>query len=50
MCNLCKVLETGISAVLAVMSSLGSSFDYDDEFWYFLLEGVLFGLIAWDYC
>ena len=24
-CNLCRVLETGISAVLAVMNSLGSS-------------------------
>jgi hypothetical protein len=24
-CNLCRVLETGISAVLTVMSSLGSS-------------------------
>jgi hypothetical protein len=26
-CNLCRGLETGISAVLMVMSSLGSSFD-----------------------
>jgi hypothetical protein len=26
-CNLCRVLETGISVVLTVMSSLGSSFD-----------------------
>jgi hypothetical protein len=26
-CNLCKGLETGISAVLTVMSNLGSSFD-----------------------
>jgi hypothetical protein len=26
-CNLCRVLETGISAVLAVMSSLGILFD-----------------------
>jgi hypothetical protein len=26
-CNLCRVLETGISARLTVMSSLGSSFD-----------------------
>jgi hypothetical protein len=25
-CNLCRVLETGILAVLAVMSILGSSF------------------------
>jgi hypothetical protein len=28
MCNLCRVLETVISTVLTVMSSLGSSFDY----------------------
>jgi hypothetical protein len=27
-CDLCRVLETDISAVLAVMSSLESSFDY----------------------
>jgi hypothetical protein len=26
-CNLCRVLETGISVMLAIMSSLGSSFD-----------------------
>jgi hypothetical protein len=26
-CNLCRVLETSISAVLAVMSSLGILFD-----------------------
>jgi hypothetical protein len=26
-CNLCRVLETGISAVLTVMSSLGILFD-----------------------
>jgi hypothetical protein len=26
-CNLCSVLETGISAMLAVMSSLGILFD-----------------------
>jgi hypothetical protein len=26
-CNLCRVLETGISVVLAVMSSLGILFD-----------------------
>jgi hypothetical protein len=26
-CNLCRVLETGISAVLMVMSSLGILFD-----------------------
>jgi hypothetical protein len=26
-CNLCRGLETGISVVLTVMSSLGSSFD-----------------------
>jgi hypothetical protein len=24
--------------------------EYNYEFWYFLLEGVLFGLITWDYC
>jgi hypothetical protein len=27
-CNLCRVLETGISVVLTVMSSLGILFDY----------------------
>jgi hypothetical protein len=27
LCNLCRVLETGISAVLMVMSSLGILFD-----------------------
>jgi hypothetical protein len=26
-CNLCRVLETGISAMLVVMSSLGILFD-----------------------
>jgi hypothetical protein len=26
-CNLCRLLETGISAVLTVMSSLGILFD-----------------------
>jgi hypothetical protein len=26
-CNHCRVLETGISVVLVVMSNLGSSFD-----------------------
>jgi hypothetical protein len=26
-CNLCRVLETGISAVLTIMSSLGILFD-----------------------
>jgi hypothetical protein len=37
-CNLCTVLETGISVVLTVMSSLGIRFDlknfdyfYDDD-------------------
>jgi hypothetical protein len=53
-CNLCRVLETGISAVLTVKSSLGILFDYknfgyfyDDAYnydlWYFLLEGVHLG-------
>jgi hypothetical protein len=57
-CNLCRVLETSISAVLTIKSSLGILFEYsnfgyfmmmvtDDEyncgFWYFLLEGVLLG-------
>jgi hypothetical protein len=52
------VLETGISAVLAVMSTLGSSSirrtmvtfmmminngDYNPDLWYFLLEGVPLG-------
>jgi hypothetical protein len=57
-CNLCRVLETGISAVLMVMSSLGillirrtlvtfmmmtSNDDYNSDLRYFLLEGVLLG-------
>jgi hypothetical protein len=57
-CNLCRVLETGISAMLTVKSSLGSSLirrtlitfmmmisndDYNSDLWYFLLEGVLLG-------
>jgi hypothetical protein len=64
-CNLCRVLETGISVVLTVMTSFGAplitvtldTFTMmlnDDEYiygtWYFLLERVLFGLITWDYC
>jgi hypothetical protein len=27
LCNLCRVLETGITTMLTFMSSLGSSFD-----------------------
>ena len=57
-CNLCRVLETGISVVLMVMSSLGAPLirvtldtfmmilNHDDYLygtWYFLLEGVPFG-------
>jgi hypothetical protein len=57
-CNLCRVLETGISAELTVKSSLGILFDYknfgyflmmvnnvgyNSDLWYFLLEGVLLG-------
>jgi hypothetical protein len=57
-CNLCRVLETGISVMLIVKSSLGSSLiritldismmmvnsdDYNCGFCYFLLEGVLLG-------
>jgi hypothetical protein len=57
-CNLCRVLETGISVVLTVKSSLGILFDYknfvyfmlminDDDYnsklWYFLLEEVHLG-------
>jgi hypothetical protein len=57
-CNLCRVLETGISAVLTVKSNLGILVDQnildtfmmmvtDDEynygFCYFLLYGVLLG-------
>jgi hypothetical protein len=52
-CNLCRVLETGISVVITVKSSLGINFgyfmmminddDYNYSFWYFLLEGVLLG-------
>jgi hypothetical protein len=39
-CDLCRVLETGISAMLMVKSSLGILFDYNPDLWYFLLEGV----------
>ena len=57
-CNLCRVLETGISAVLTVKSSLGillirrtldtfmimvNDDKYNFDLWYFLLEGVLLG-------
>jgi hypothetical protein len=57
-CNLCRVLETGISAELTVKSSLGILFDYknfgyflmmvnnvgyNSDLWYFLSEGVLLG-------
>jgi hypothetical protein len=57
-CNLCRVLETGISVVFTVKSILGSSLiritldtfmmmvthdDYNCGFWHFLLEGVLLG-------
>jgi hypothetical protein len=57
-CNLCRVLETGISADLMVKSGLGILFDlknfdyfmmmvnnvgYNSDLWYFLLEGVLLG-------
>jgi hypothetical protein len=55
-CNLCRVLETGIPVVLMVKSSLGSSLvrrtldafmmmvtddEYNCGFWCVLLEGVL---------
>jgi hypothetical protein len=57
-CNLYRVLETGISVVLTVKISLGTSLiritlntfmmivngdDYNCGFWYFFLEGVLLG-------
>ena len=57
-CNLCRVLETGISVVLTVKSSLGilliritldtfmimvNDDKYNFDLWYFLLEGVLLG-------
>jgi hypothetical protein len=57
-CILYRVLETGISVVLTVMSSFGSPLirvtldtfmmmlnddEYNCEFWYFLFEGVLLG-------
>jgi hypothetical protein len=57
-CNLCRVLETGISALLMVKSSLGILFDqnnfgyfmmmingddYNYGLLYFLLEGVPLG-------
>jgi hypothetical protein len=47
-CNICRVLETGISGELTVKSSLGILFDYfmmmvnnvgyNSDLWYFLLE------------
>jgi hypothetical protein len=57
-CDLCRVLETGISAVLTVTSSLVISLirrtlstfmmmisndGYKSDLWYFLLEGVPLG-------
>jgi hypothetical protein len=54
-CNLCRVLETSISVMLTVKSSLGSSLirrtldtfmmmvNDDSDLWYFLLDGVLLG-------
>ena len=57
-CNLCRVLEIGISVVLTVMSSLGillirrtldtfmimvNDDKYNFDLWYFLLEGVPLG-------
>jgi hypothetical protein len=57
-CNLCRVLETGISAELTVKSDLGSSLirrtlvifmmmvnndGYNFDLWYFLLEEVHLG-------
>jgi hypothetical protein len=52
-CNLYRVLETGISAELKVKSGLGILFGYfmmmvnnvgyNSDLWYFLLEGVLLG-------
>jgi hypothetical protein len=63
-CDLCRVLETGISVMLMVMTALGSSLirrtlvifmmmvsndGYNFDLWYFLLEGVLLGN-NWVYC
>jgi hypothetical protein len=63
-CNLYRVLETGISAVLTVKSSLEillirrtldtfmimvNDDKYNFDLWYFLLEGVLLGN-NWVYC
>jgi hypothetical protein len=52
-CDLCRVLETGILAELTVKSILGILFDYfmmmvknvgyNSDLWYFLFEGVLLG-------
>jgi hypothetical protein len=57
-CNLCRVLETGISAELTVKAALGSSLirrtlvtfmmmvnndGYNFDLWYFLLEGIRLG-------
>jgi hypothetical protein len=57
-CNLCRVLETGISAELTVKAVLGSSLirrtldtfmmmfnddGYNYDLWYFFLEGVHLG-------
>jgi hypothetical protein len=57
-CNLCRVLETGISVVLAVMRSLGSSFDIellwltfmminDDDYLYGISVFPLGGSATW---
>jgi hypothetical protein len=58
LCDLCRVLETGISVVLTVKSGLGFSLirrisvtlimmfnddGYNYDLWYFLLEGVHLG-------
>jgi hypothetical protein len=63
-CDLCRGLETNISVMLVVKSSLDISFDWrysgyihDDglmmmtliyDFWYYLYEEVPFGIITWD--
>jgi hypothetical protein len=54
-CNLCRVLETGISAMLTVLGSslirrtldtfmmMFNDVGYNYDLWYFLLEGVHLG-------
>jgi hypothetical protein len=51
LCNCC-VRELLILAHTWFAFGLPSETGCDNNYglWYFLLEGVLFGLISWDYC